>query len=395
MGTRLTDPNTGELVWNPTGMFPSEPGSFAVETARLQRIGEPLVPDETHKLNRLEDRLRVDPINHYYNIITSFYGNLATSLHYDLRKQLASRGVTPAVYCCGYDWRQDNHEAAQRLANVINEAQADCDGANVIIVAHSMGGIVSREYCRTLGGESKVRAMFLLGSPTLGAVSAYENLRNGIPFFEMIRRLLNLSREGTRDLMRSMQSAFQLLPNQVYCSAVRRNWASFDPRQTGYNDQANTPFGERNPAFMIADNANSFLFYRDIYTGLRDDPRTRQDIEKQLIRALEFHGGLSIGETAYVHPKTFAYFCDDVNTSGSASIAYEGIVVREGNFVVVSNLSVSPVGGDKTVPADSANPVPVSAPIIERRAFGSVEHVDLSSDAAVIAAVRDRIVSFL
>jgi triacylglycerol esterase/lipase EstA (alpha/beta hydrolase family) len=376
-------------------VFPSEPGSFAARTERLQNVDAPLDPDETHKFAQVADRVRVDPISHYYNVITSFYGDLALSLHYDLRKQLASRAVTPAVYCCGYDWRQDNHTSAQRLAKIVDEAQADCDGARVVIVAHSMGGIVSREYCRTLGGESKVRGMFLLGSPTLGAVSAFENLRNGFPFDEPIRRLLNLSRDDTRDLMRSMQSAFQLLPNQVYCSAVRRNWASFDPRETGYNDQANTPLGERNPAFMITDNSNSFLFYRDIYTGLRDDPRTRQGVEKHLIRALEFHGGISVGATAYVHPKTFAYFCSDLNTSGSVNISYDGVVVRNGAFVVVSNLAVSPVAGDSTVPGDSANPTPVSAPIVERRGFGNVDHVSLSSNPLVIAAVRDRIVSLL
>jgi pimeloyl-ACP methyl ester carboxylesterase len=395
MGSRLTDPSTQDLVWNPTGVFPSEPGSFAARTERLQNVDAPLDPDETHKFAQVADRVRVDPISHYYNVITSFYGDLALSLHYDLRKQLASRAVTPAVYCCGYDWRQDNHTSAQRLAKIVDEAQADCDGARVVIVAHSMGGIVSREYCRTLGGESKVRALFLLGSPTLGAVSAFDNLRRGLPFVDQIRRILNLDRDETRDLLRTLQSVYQLLPNHVYCSVVRRNWATFDPAQTGYNDKANTPLGERNPFFMIADNSNSVLFYRDIYAGLRDDPKTREAVEKQLARAHVFHAGISVGNSAYVHPSTFSYFCADLDTTGNVNIGYEGVVVRGDDFVVIANLNATSVGGDTTVPGDSANPAPVSAPIVERRAFSGIKHVALSSDPSVIAAVRDRIVTLL
>ena len=180
-------------------------------TARIQNVNAPLIPDETHPFKKADDRARVAPIKHYYNVITAFYGNLAKSLHYELRGQLKPKNVTPVVYCCGYDWRQDNATSASRLSTIVDEAQKDCNGEKAVIVAHSMGGLVSRHYCKNMGGESKVRAMFLLGSPTLGAVSAYELLRNGMDFTDMIRRLLNISRPDSINLMRSMQSAYQLL----------------------------------------------------------------------------------------------------------------------------------------------------------------------------------------
>src|SRR5258708_7935023 len=101
MGSRLTDPANNQLIWNPTGLKPSEPGSFAANFDRLFQVNAPLVPDETHKFGHVADQVHVDPINHYYTVITDFYGKLALSLHYDLRTAIAKKGLVPAVYCCG------------------------------------------------------------------------------------------------------------------------------------------------------------------------------------------------------------------------------------------------------------------------------------------------------
>src|SRR5438045_7673915 len=146
MGSRLTDPANNQLVWNPTGIKPSEPGSFAADFNRLFQVNAPLVPDETHKFIHVADRVHVDPVNHFYTVIAGFYGDLALSLHYDLRKTLAPKGLVPAVYCCGYDWRQDNAASAARLSTMVGEARADCQDAPVRLVAQSMGGIVCRFY---------------------------------------------------------------------------------------------------------------------------------------------------------------------------------------------------------------------------------------------------------
>lgn len=248
------------------------------------------------KAIRSTERIRVDPIRHFYNIISAFYGDLAKSLHYSLRRRLARKGWVPVVYCCGYDWRQDNFLSAQRLASVIEEAQRECDGEPIILIAHSMGGLVSRYFCKHLQGESKVRALFLLGSPTLGAVKAYRDLRCGLPFGDSVRRILSVTAGQTRELMVRMISAFQLLPNAVYCRHARTAWAEFDPTKTGFRDKA--PEGNlQDPSMAFRDNSNALHFYRDIYTGVRNELATRELATGQLMRAVSFHLTLTIDET--------------------------------------------------------------------------------------------------
>ena len=403
MGSRLTDPATQALVWNPTGwpLPMGEPGSFAANKARLRQVDQPLEPDETNKFAQVADRVRVDPINHYYNVISGFYGDLAVSLHYDLRRDLASRQFVPAVYCAGYDWRQTNAQAAQRLSTIVDEARADCNDEPVILVAHSMGGIVSRHYCKNLGGENKVKALFLLGSPTLGAVTCYMSMRLGLDFFDSVRRILNMGRADTKAFTRSMPSAYELLPTYIYCSQVRTSWATFDPAHTGFRDQINLGgVGEDqmfNLAFRILDNSNSVLFYNDIYVGQREDPRTRDAVGNQLTNAYVFHDGLTVGNSVYMHPQTIAYYCDSLSTYGDVVIQYDGVVVQPTNDIVVSaNVNGrKTAGGDGTVPADSANPSPVSAAFVATRNFPGVEHTKLSSNRNVIAALRAAIVGLV
>jgi hypothetical protein len=270
----------------------------------------------------------------------------------------------------------------------------------VILVAHSMGGLVSRHYCKNLGGQSKVRALFLLGSPTLGAIKAYLSMRNGLDFLDTVRRALNMSRADTKAFMRAMQSAYQLLPTFTYCSQVRTNWATFDPNQTGFRDKVLLGVGGdpmQNPAFRITDNSNSVLFYMDIYTGQREDVATRDAVNNQLNRALRFHTDLTVGNNVYMHPQTVSYFCDSRPTAGSVNIKFNGVVVQPSNDIVVdADVTEGPtIGGDSTVPGDSGNPRPVSPAFIETRAFPGIEHTKLSSNQGIIDTLRAKIVSLV
>lgn len=396
MGSRLTDPATNDLVWNPLAIASGEePGPFAANYARLIRTNELLVPDETHRYPHVSERVYVDPVNHFYNLIRGFYGGLALGLHYDLRNELraAGKSVTPAVYCCGYDWRQNNAASASRLSQIVQEARADCDGQQVVIIAHSMGGLVARHFCRNLGGESEVRALFLLGSPSLGAVSAFVNMRNGLGAIDEVRIILNATATETRWLMMAMQSCYQLLPNETYCSQVNRSWATFDPGRTGMPDTTGfTPGTPSRPQF--SDNSNVNDFYSDIYTGIRAAADSRRQATAQLPIALAFHRGLQVGPNVYMHPNTFCHYSDGVRTIDRADIRYNGMAPSIGNDVVVNSTVTEALGGgDKTVPTRSAFPASVSAPFVHVRNWSNVEHTELSSNANVIDAIRAELVA--
>lgn len=66
----------------------------------------------------------------------------------------------------------DIHENAARLGTVVASVQARTGAVKVDLVAHSMGGLVSRDYVKTLGGSSRVDSLIMMGTPNYGTALA-------------------------------------------------------------------------------------------------------------------------------------------------------------------------------------------------------------------------------
>lgn len=187
MGSRLSDPKTGDLVWNPKGSplgdddMDQSPGLFTADYQRLAQMSYELEPAEHSKYpgdNEENRQLVEEEIDGYYGLIPEYYGKLPQRLAWELDARTFP--VAVRVYCCGYDWRQDNAKSALRLAAKVDRALRETGERKVIIVAHSMGGLVARYFCRVLGGEQKVHRLILLASPTLGAVEGYTIVKSGL-----------------------------------------------------------------------------------------------------------------------------------------------------------------------------------------------------------------------
>lgn len=110
--------------------------------------------------------------------------------------ELASCGLDVNAAVFDYDWRRDIVENAQLLAERIRDIQANTGdpGAQVDIVAHSLGGLIAEYYVLygdqdvldreplpppTYAGAANVRKLVLLGVPHLGSVDALETLHRG------------------------------------------------------------------------------------------------------------------------------------------------------------------------------------------------------------------------
>jgi hypothetical protein len=111
------------------------------------------------------------------------------------------------LYEWPYDWRRDLRATARRLERFVGERLAawrEVAGADrrVILVAHSMGGLVSRYFVEVLGGWRSCRVLVTFGTPHRGSVKAVGVLANGY--------LGNVG--GIADVMRSCTSLYQLLP---------------------------------------------------------------------------------------------------------------------------------------------------------------------------------------
>jgi pimeloyl-ACP methyl ester carboxylesterase len=87
-------------------------------------------------------------------------------------RRLAARGVRP-VYALSYGPTLASIETfADQLAAKIDAILAATGAAQVIVVSHSMGGLVTLAYCRR-HGAAKLRRLIALGAPFHGSVHAW------------------------------------------------------------------------------------------------------------------------------------------------------------------------------------------------------------------------------
>jgi lecithin:cholesterol acyltransferase len=112
-----------------------------------------------------------------------------------------------------YDWRRDNRAAARRLARVApgwlrawRERSGKRD-ARLILVCHSMGGLVARYFLEALDGWRDARSLVTFGTPYRGSLNALNTLANGF------RRTIGpFTIVDLTSLVRSFTSTYQLLP---------------------------------------------------------------------------------------------------------------------------------------------------------------------------------------
>ena len=83
-----------------------------------------------------------------------------------------------------YDWRRDNRVAAHRLAASAREwldrARTVHPDAKLVLLGHSMGGLVARYYLEVLGGWRDTRRLITFGTPYRGSLNAVDFVANGI-----------------------------------------------------------------------------------------------------------------------------------------------------------------------------------------------------------------------
>ena len=102
----------------------------------------------------------IDPIFHTYD---------------DLIATLEANGYEKGkdLFTLPYDWRESNILTALKLRNKINEVQTTCNCDKVDLVAHSMGGLVARQYIQSDKYENDVDQLIFLGTPHLGSPDSY------------------------------------------------------------------------------------------------------------------------------------------------------------------------------------------------------------------------------
>jgi pimeloyl-ACP methyl ester carboxylesterase len=110
-----------------------------------------------------------------------------------------------------YDWRRDNRVAARQLAAValpaLRRQRQDNPDAKLVLIGHSMGGLVARYFLECLDGWKDTRMLITFGTPYRGSLNAVGFLANG---FE--KKVGPFKVADLTELLRSLTSVYQLLP---------------------------------------------------------------------------------------------------------------------------------------------------------------------------------------
>ena len=135
---------------------------------------------------------------------------LGVVLYSHLKLRLRLRAVGFAVTMHDYDWRLGIEESAATLAARLSQ-QAD---KRLAIVAHSMGGLVSRA-ALALPGTQAVERAILLGTPNLGSFAPVQALRGT---YSVVRKIARLDADTTaerltEEVFNSFPSLYQMVPD--------------------------------------------------------------------------------------------------------------------------------------------------------------------------------------
>jgi hypothetical protein len=164
-----------------------------------------------------------------------------------------------------YDWRRDNRVAARKLARASAgwlkawRQKSGNQDAKLLLVAHSMGGLIARYFVECMEGWRETRRLITFGTPFRGSLNALDTLANGISFGP-------LSTSGLTELTRSFTSAYQLLPR-------------YECYDTGTGKLVRVGETQGIPNVDAAKAVRALAFHREIDACVerhKDDPRYRK-----------------------------------------------------------------------------------------------------------------------
>ncbi len=218
-GSRLKDSKTGEVVWGKfSNLFTSRFKLILNPTGeRTDLLDLPIrSTDVTANRDRLVAYALYDEVagRAFYRKIISTLTTVAGYRYGDIEDP------QPGEDCFGfyYDWRRDVAENARLLGEAIDRVRAvqPDPGARVDIIAHSLGGLVTRYYLKygerdVLGGGAieptgegaeKVDTVVLIGVPNEGTLDSLEAQNEGV----------RIARRLPPEAIFTMPAAYQTLP---------------------------------------------------------------------------------------------------------------------------------------------------------------------------------------
>jgi len=244
-----------------------------------------------------------------------------------------------------YDWRRDNRVSGRRLAQASRgwlkawRTSSGNDKAKLVLIGHSMGGIVARYFLEMLEGWRDTRSLVTFGTPYRGSLNAVGYLANG--YAKGIGPLkIDLS-----ETVRSFTAIYQLLPT-----------------------------------FKCIDKGDGNVVRVGETSGLPNIDAGRA------AKALAFHQ--EIRDAQERNAKDEVYGKDSYQifpVVGLEQPTFASAVLQNGKLELSQNLEGKVIGGDSVVPRVSATPHELSD--AHREMFAAEAHASLQNFAPVLTQV--------
>jgi len=171
-------------------------------------------------------RMKSDGVTSEANLALT--GNLTSSAYADIDSFFSGLGYVKGedFFVFAYDWRKDIRHTKDLLDSLIKTAKQKSGQPKVNIVAHSMGGLVSRYYIADSEKAKNVNKLIGLGVPHLGSVESKKLLMYGLPLGKPIFNIFNIGIAAfeVKDIAQNLTSNFQLLPSSEYYNFYRNSF---------------------------------------------------------------------------------------------------------------------------------------------------------------------------
>jgi pimeloyl-ACP methyl ester carboxylesterase len=228
------------------------------------------------------------------------------------------------VWACGYNWLESNEQSAQRLVNRIREAldwyaRPECHfipEGRVILVTHSMGGLVARRAAQL--AEKLVLGVVHGVQPVGGAPVVYRRFRAGTESGGswdikggIVATILGGDAAAVTCVMANAPGPLELLPTKHYPPG----WLRFEREANGSYEALAAPLPQADPYEEIYAKR-----VQDVWWGMIDetliDPAelaAARDLtpldsyDRAIAAARGFHDRLGL----YFHPQSYAHYGAD------------------------------------------------------------------------------------
>jgi hypothetical protein len=196
MGSYLNKEDGSEVWMNLSEMILSPSDSY-LNDLQLSSTGESLTPIIASSI-----------------IKNTFKDDFFNELIEDL--QNSGYKIDEDLFVFPYDWRKNIYEIADTFKLKIEEIKAKTHSNEIDVIAHSMGGLITKTFLVEYGANS-IDKFIDLGTPHTGAPKAFKIINYGDNLnASFLGGLIGLNTERIKIISQNMPSIYQLLPSKNY-----------------------------------------------------------------------------------------------------------------------------------------------------------------------------------